>query len=58
MSLPSMPETITWRGRPVPVPDVQRMLSWVIADGVCETPDGEIVELDHRDAWLALVGLI
>jgi hypothetical protein len=53
-----MPETITWRGRLAAVPDVQRMLSWVIAEGVCETPDGEPVELGHRDGWLALLGLI
>ncbi len=58
MSLPSMAKTITWRGRLVAVPDVQRMLSWAIAEGVCETPDGDTVELDHRGGWLALPRLI
>lgn len=27
-------------------------------DGVCETPDGDIVEPDHPRSWLCLLGFI
>jgi len=48
---------ITWRGRLYDVPDDDQLHEWVF-DSVCETPDGDCVEPDHRDSWLSLLGLI
>jgi len=32
-------------------------LEFWMFDSVCETPDGDIVEPDHPDSWLALLGI-
>ncbi|QPT38922.1 Uncharacterised protein [Oligella ureolytica] len=52
-----LPKTIVWNGETYEVPDIQAIENWVF-DSVCETPDGEMVEPDHPDSWLALLGLI
>ena len=41
----------------VPVPSIDACQEWTI-DSVCPTPDGDIVEPDHPDAWLRLLGLV
>lgn len=40
-----------------PVPSMAEVERWTF-DSVCETPDGEIVEHDHPDSWLHLLGLV
>ena len=49
--------TITWKGEEYEVPSMEQLEEWV-CDSVCETPDGEIVEHDHPDSWIFLLGLI
>lgn len=52
-----LPKTIIWKGNEYEVPDMAEIENFVF-DSVCETPDGEIVEPDHPDSWLSLIGLI
>jgi len=52
-----LPKTIIWNGQKYEVPDMDQIEEWVW-DSVCETPDGDIVEPDHPDSWLSLLGLI
>ena len=51
------PTTITWNGEEYEVPSFAEIESWVY-DSVCETPDGCIVEPDHPDSWVRILGLI
>ena len=39
------------------VPTTDACMRWTL-DGVCETPDGRMVECDHPDAWLSLLGVV
>lgn len=39
------------------VPTITECMTWSL-DGVCETPDGRMVEPDAPDAWLALLGVV
>ena len=39
------------------VPTIDACMAWSL-DGVCETPDGRMVEPDHEDAWLSLLGVV
>jgi hypothetical protein len=52
-----LPTTLDWKHQTYPVPDLDQLDAWVI-DSVCETPDGDIVEPDHPDSWLSLLGII
>jgi len=52
-----LPRTITFNGTVYEVPSMEQIGEWVI-DSVCETPEGDIVEPDHPDSWLSLLGLI
>lgn len=51
-----IPEFIIWNGDRYTVPGMDALEAWII-DTVCETPDGDIVEPDHPDSWLCLLGL-
>lgn len=51
------PRRIEWRGDIYTVPEVAQLQEWV-DDGVCETPDGEIVEPDAPDSWLVILGVM
>lgn len=53
----SFPKTIQWKGDDYEVPNMEALEFWAV-DSVCETPDGEIVEPDNPDSWLALLGLV
>jgi hypothetical protein len=46
-----------WKNQTYEVPDLDQLEAWVI-DSVCETPEGDIVEPDHPDSWLSLLGII
>ena len=50
----NLPATLTWHGQDYPVPEMDQLE----ADSVCETPEGDIVEPDHPDSWLSLLGII
>ena len=52
-----MPTTIDWKNQTYAVPDMDQLEAWVF-DSVCETPEGDIVEPDHPDSWLSLLGII
>lgn len=39
------------------VPTIAECMAWSL-DGVCETPDGRMVEPDAPDAWLSLLGVV
>jgi hypothetical protein len=39
------------------VPTIAECMEWSL-DGVCETPDGRMVEPDAPDAWLSLLGVV
>jgi hypothetical protein len=39
------------------VPTTDQCMAWSL-DGVCETPDGRMVECDAPDAWLSLLGVV
>ena len=52
----AIPPTLVWRGRVYDTPDLAQLQHWVFED-VCETPEGDIVEPDHPDSWLSLLGL-
>ena len=49
--------TITWQGDDYDLPTEAEIEFWA-HDSVCETPDGDIVEPDHPDSWLSLLGLV
>lgn len=49
--------TYTWKGQVYNVPSDEEIQDWMM-DGDCETPDGDVVEPDHPDSWLRLLGLI
>ena len=53
----NLPKTITWRGQEYDVPSFAQIDEWV-CDSVCETPDGDMVEPDHPDSWLSLLGIM
>lgn len=53
----ALPETITWHGDEYEAPSEEAIDFWAL-DSVCETPDGDIVEPDHPDSWLSLLGLV
>ncbi|MEZ5325905.1 MAG: hypothetical protein R3F19_12695 [Verrucomicrobiales bacterium] len=57
MNTIGLPETITWRGDDYALPTEAEIEFWTL-DSVCETPDGDIVEPDHPDSWLSLLGLV
>ncbi len=48
---------LQWRGQWIEVPTIEEFTEWTL-DSVCPTPDGDIVEPDHPDSWLSLVGLV
>jgi hypothetical protein len=52
-----LPTTVNWKNQTYEVPDLDQLEAWVI-DSVCETPEGDIVEPDHPDSWLSLLGII
>jgi len=55
---PLTPVLRLWfRGAWHDVPTVAECMAWSL-DGVCETPDGRMVEPDHPDAWLSLLGVV
>jgi hypothetical protein len=39
------------------VPTMDEIQAWTL-DSVCETPDGRMLEPDHPDSWLSLLGLV
>lgn len=41
----------------VPLPSIDAMMEWTM-DSCCPTPDGRILEPDHPDSWLRLLGLV
>ena len=41
----------------IPLPSMDAMAEWTM-DSVCPTPDGRILEPDHPDSWLRLLGLV
>lgn len=51
------PKTIKWKGAVYSVP-TQEELESMSANSVAETPDGEMVEPDHDDSWLVLLGIV
>ena len=57
MTTSTLPATITWNGDDYPTPSGDAIEFWVL-DSICETPDGDIVEPDHPDSWLSLLGLV
>ncbi len=52
-----LPESVTWKGDECTTPTEDEIEFWA-RDSVCETPDGDIVEPDHPDSWLSLLGLV
>ncbi len=56
MNFLSLPTTINWKGDDYETPSEDALEFWIV-DSVCETPDGDIVEPDHPDSWLSLLGL-
>ena len=56
MNALQLPETVRWNGDEYAVPALDEIEFWIF-DSVCETPDGDIVEPDQPDSWLALLGL-
>jgi hypothetical protein len=48
---------IHWRGKWWRLPTDTELEVWTF-DSVCETPDGRIVEPDHPDSWLRILGLV
>jgi hypothetical protein len=48
---------LRWHRKWWPVPTLEEVETWTL-DSVCPTPDGDIVEPDHPDAWLSLLGLV
>lgn len=57
MSDKPYPDRITWKGTVYETPSIEELQHWAF-DSVCETPDGEIVEPDHPDSWLVILGFI
>lgn len=53
----NLPTALNWKNQTYEVPDLDQLEVWVI-DSVCETPEGDIVEPDHPDSWLSLLGII
>jgi hypothetical protein len=41
----------------IPLPSIDAMMEWTL-DSVCPTPDGRILEPDHPDSWLRILGLV
>lgn len=55
---PMVPTLKLWfRGVWYDVPTIDDLMGWSF-DGVCETPDGRMVECDAPDAWLSLLGVV
>jgi hypothetical protein len=55
---PLVPILRLWfRGRWFDVPTTDDLMGWSF-DGVCETPDGRMVEPDAPTAWLSLLGVV
>ena len=52
-----LPETINWQGDDYDLPTEEEIEFWAV-DTICQTPDGDIVEPDHPDSWLSLLGLV
>lgn len=48
---------LRWHRKWWPVPTMDEVQAWTL-DSVCPTPAGDIVEPDHPDAWLSLLGLV
>lgn len=48
---------LRWHRKWWPVPTLEEVEAWTL-DSVCLTPAGDIVEPDHPDAWLSLLGLV
>lgn len=46
-----------WKDKWYVVPDETDFIMWSI-DSICLTPDGDQVEPDHEDSWLALAQLV
>lgn len=45
-----------WRGKWHEMPSLGDLEAWLY-DGVCETPDGDMVEPDHPCSWISIIGL-
>ena len=41
----------------IPLPSIGALMEWTM-DSVCPTPDGRILEPDHPDSWLRILGLV
>ena len=55
---PLVPILKLWfHGRWFDVPTTDDLMGWSF-DGVCETPDGSMVEPDAPTAWLSLLGVV
>lgn len=55
---PLVPILKLWfRGRWFDVPTTDELMGWSL-DGVCETPDGSLIEPDAPTAWLSLLGVV
>lgn len=51
------PVTLEWKGNVYNVP-TREELERMATNSVAETPDGEMVEPDHEDSWLVLLGIV
>jgi hypothetical protein len=50
-------DPVVWKGDEYEMPSAEQIEPWAI-DSLCETPDGDVVEPDHPDSWLSILGLI
>ena len=48
---------LRWHRKWWHVPTLEDVQHWTL-DSVCPTPAGDIVEPDHPDSWLVLLGLV
>lgn len=46
-----------WNGEWYETPSLGELENWLY-DGVCETPDGDMVEPDHPRGWIRIIGLM
>lgn len=52
-----MAEMFIFKGRLYKVPSLKTLIKWE-SKGWCKTPDGRIVESDHPESWMVLLGFI
>jgi hypothetical protein len=46
-----------WNGNWYETPSIGDLENW-LCDGICETPDGDMVEPDHPRSWVMIIGLM